>query len=53
MADFFTGILFLDRRSAHSVLVTTLALTWLNPHVYLDTVIMLGNIANQYGPQRW
>lgn len=42
-----------DRRSARSVLVTTLALTWLNPHVYLDTVIMLGNIANQYGPQRW
>lgn len=40
-------------RSAGSVLGTTLALTWLNPHVYLDTVIMLGNLANQQGDQRW
>ncbi|MTI11195.1 LysE/ArgO family amino acid transporter [Curvivirga aplysinae] len=24
------------------------ALTWLNPHVYLDTVVMLGSIAGQY-----
>ena len=24
------------------------ALTWLNPHVYLDTVILLGSIATQY-----
>ncbi len=30
------------------VLVTTLALTWLNPHVYLDTVVMLGALAAQY-----
>lgn len=27
---------------------TTLMLTFLNPHVYLDTVIFLGSIANQY-----
>lgn len=27
---------------------TTLMLTYLNPHVYLDTVIFLGSIANQY-----
>lgn len=27
---------------------TTLALTLLNPHVYLDTVILLGSIAGQY-----
>lgn len=40
-------------RSAGSVIATTLALTFLNPHVYLDTVIMLGNLANQYGPDRW
>lgn len=25
-----------------------LALTWLNPHVYLDTVILLGSIASQF-----
>ena len=37
-----------------SVVTTTLALTFLNPHVYLDTVLMLGNIANQQGSQgRW
>ena len=31
-----------------------LALTWLNPHVYLDTVILIGSIANQNGPVgRW
>jgi L-lysine exporter family protein LysE/ArgO len=37
-----------------SVVLTTLALTWLNPHVYLDTVLMLGNIANSRGPTgRW
>ena len=32
----------------------TLALTWLNPHVYLDTVLLLGSIANAHGPSgRW
>ncbi|MEZ5113683.1 MAG: LysE family transporter [Nocardioidaceae bacterium] len=30
-----------------SVVATTLALTFLNPHVYLDTVLMLGNLAVQ------
>ena len=30
-----------------SVVGTSLALTWLNPHVYLDTVILLGSIASQ------
>lgn len=33
---------------------TAVALTWLNPHVYLDTVITLGAIANTYGSQsKW
>lgn len=37
-----------------SAVMTALALTWLNPHVYLDTVLMLGNLANQHGRQgRW
>ena len=32
----------------------TFALTWLNPHVYLDTVVLLGSIANTHGPGgRW
>ena len=29
-------------------LATAAALTWLNPHVYLDTVVLLGGIAGQY-----
>jgi L-lysine exporter family protein LysE/ArgO len=31
-----------------------LALTWLNPHVYLDTVLLLGSLAASHGPGgRW
>ncbi len=31
-----------------------LAITWLNPHVYLDTVMLLGTLANRQGPDlRW
>ena len=36
-----------------TVLLTALALTWLNPHVYLDTVLMLGSIAATHGDTRW
>jgi L-lysine exporter family protein LysE/ArgO len=36
------------------ILATVLALTWLNPHVYLDTVLLVGSLANQHGPDgRW
>lgn len=35
------------------VVLTVLALTWLNPHVYLDTVLMLGSIAATHGEERW
>ena len=31
------------------VLTTAAALTFLNPHVYLDTVLLVGSIANQHG----
>jgi L-lysine exporter family protein LysE/ArgO len=30
-----------------------LAFTFLNPHVYLDTVLLLGSIGNQYAQNRW
>lgn len=40
-------------RSRASVLGTVLAVTWLNPHVYLDTVVMLGSIAASHGSERW
>jgi L-lysine exporter family protein LysE/ArgO len=40
--------------SPAAIVTTTLALTWLNPHVYLDTLLMLGNLANQHGATgRW
>jgi len=33
---------------------TALALTWLNPHVYLDTVLLLGSVASQQeAAERW
>ncbi|WP_447913368.1 L-lysine exporter [Microbacterium phyllosphaerae] len=41
------------RTSLMPVIATVLALTWLNPHVYLDTVLMLGSIAATHGEERW
>ncbi|MFB4350119.1 LysE/ArgO family amino acid transporter [Microbacterium sp. CR_7] len=41
------------RTALAPVLLTVLALTWLNPHVYLDTVLMLGSIAATHGEDRW
>lgn len=35
-----------------ATLLTCLALTYLNPHVYLDTVLLLGSVAQQH-PDRW
>jgi len=32
---------------------TAAALTFLNPHVYIDTVILLGSIGNQFVADRW
>ncbi len=45
-----------DRRSMswQAALGTSLALTWLNPHVYLDTVLLLGSLASTHGtPGKW
>lgn len=36
-----------------AVIATTLAITWLNPHVYLDTVLLLGSIASTHGTRAW
>ena len=33
--------------------LTVFALTFLNPHVYLDTVIFIGGIANQFKEDKW
>ncbi|MBV7396996.1 LysE/ArgO family amino acid transporter [Mameliella sediminis] len=37
-----------EAQDLRAALLTCLALTWLNPHVYLDTVVLLGAISAQY-----
>ncbi|MFJ3978571.1 LysE/ArgO family amino acid transporter [Streptomyces sp. NPDC090021] len=39
--------------SARGAVLTCLALTWLNPHVYLDTVLLVGSLAADRGDLRW
>ncbi|WP_243841839.1 LysE family transporter [Salinibacterium sp. ZJ77] len=41
-----------SRRSLLTAVATTVAVTWLNPHVYLDIAI-IGTLANGYGDARW
>ena len=41
------------RLSLKQAILTCLMMTYLNPHVYLDTVIFLGSIGNQFGAGRW
>lgn len=37
-----------------AAVLTCLSLTWLNPHVYLDTVVLLGSLAATHGADgRW
>ncbi|GAA2864875.1 LysE/ArgO family amino acid transporter [Microbacterium arabinogalactanolyticum] len=36
-----------------TVVIATLAFTYLNPNVYLDTVLLVGSIAATHGDQRW
>ena len=37
--------------SAWQAALTCLAFTWLNPHVYLDTVVLLGSVSTQFNEQ--
>jgi len=39
--------------SRSAVIASVLGFTLLNPHVYLDTVILLGSISNQFQDDRW
>lgn len=39
--------------SKKSVILSVIGFTWLNPHVYLDTVLLVGSIGSQFGNQRW
>ena len=40
-------------QAAAAVAVAVLGFTFLNPHVYLDTVLLLGTIGASFGDQRW
>ncbi|MEV8267123.1 LysE/ArgO family amino acid transporter [Microbacterium sp. NPDC076911] len=49
-----TGAVFTETKTkALPLALTCLALTWLNPHVYLDTVFLLGSVASTHGDLRW
>jgi len=39
--------------SAKAALLAVLGFTFLNPHVYIDTVLLLGSIGAQFGDLRW
>jgi L-lysine exporter family protein LysE/ArgO len=38
------------RAPLRQILLTCLVLTWANPHVYLDTVVLIGAVSTQYAP---
>ncbi|MDX8350293.1 LysE/ArgO family amino acid transporter [Cognatiyoonia sp. IB215446] len=40
-------------QSLRAAMLTTLILTWANPHVYLDTVGLIGAVSATYGAGRW
>jgi L-lysine exporter family protein LysE/ArgO len=42
-----------QRTPLRPTVLTASALTWLNPHVYLDTVVLLGSVAATQGDLRW
>lgn len=39
--------------SRSNVFLTMAAVTWLNPHVYVDTVMVLGTVSTQFTPDAW
>ncbi|WP_168386456.1 arginine exporter ArgO [Erwinia amylovora] len=43
------------KHSCWRIVATMLAVTWLNPHVYLDTFVVLGSLGGQLPPEgrRW
>ncbi len=43
------------RQGRGQIIATMLAVTWLNPHVYLDTFVVLGSLGGQLAemPKRW
>ncbi|MEE9901951.1 MULTISPECIES: LysE/ArgO family amino acid transporter [Acinetobacter] len=37
-----------QKQTLTQVLLTGLAFTWLNPHVYVDTIVLIGSVATQF-----
>jgi L-lysine exporter family protein LysE/ArgO len=44
---------FSKRLAFWPLLMMALAVTWLNPHFYLDTMILMGSLANQWQDDKW
>jgi L-lysine exporter family protein LysE/ArgO len=42
-----------DGHSRRRVIAATLGFTWLNPAVYLDTLVLLGTVASSHPASRW
>jgi L-lysine exporter family protein LysE/ArgO len=40
-------------QSLRRIVLTLLAFTWLNPHVYIDTVVLIGSLSAQYPGREW
>ncbi|RRO20013.1 amino acid transporter [Saccharopolyspora rhizosphaerae] len=40
-------------RSRRRAALTCLAMTWLNPQTYLETILLIGSVAAGYGALRW
>lgn len=41
-----------ERKPLGATILTCMAFTWLNPHVYLDTLVLLGSISTGYAGRR-
>ena len=41
------------RSGRRAVIAATVAFTWLNPAVYLDTIVLLGSVAHTQSPRQW
>lgn len=42
-----------ESKNLKQVVISVLGFTFLNPHFYLDTVILLGSIGNSFGENKW
>lgn len=40
-------------RTLPGAIAAIAAVTWLNPHAYLDTVVLVGSVAASHGDERW